>query len=776
MSGLLAILLAVQAQTELRAGPSTELRAGFGAADLTPPPGASIPGGFRPNPSKGVRDPLWAVACVVTDGTTPVALVGIDALFVGKHTVRSAREEIEKTTRIPGANVLVNASHTHAGGPILSCLGNEGDPVYEEQVARGIAKAVEIAWKALVPCEVGIGRGREDSISFNRRFLMKDGREITHPGKPGSKYHDQIVRPAGPIDPEVGVLAARKPGGAVFGIVVNFACHCTVVGGNQFSADYPAFLRKHLKARYGEETPVVFLNGPSGDVTQVDNLSTAREFGPEHAEMMGAKLAAEAVRTINRAPWMKSLSTAVATEAVVCRIRPEPDAAAEKPPFGLGSGPDDVYAEERRKVAEERARTPEIACEVQAIRIGPLGIATNGAEYFCEYGLRIKQASPHPFTWVSALSNEYIGYVPTAQAFVGGGYEPRTARSSKLAPDAGQRLLEGALRALGRVAAKEDPVVLREFIYEKAPFPSCHASTIVETKEGLVAAWFGGTDEGRPDVGIWLSRHDGKAWSDPVEVANGLQEDGKRHPTWNPVLFQPAGGPLYLYYKDGPSPSRWWGMRMTSTDGGRSWSRRERLPEGILGPIRNQPVQLADGTVLSPSSTETPGEGWRAHLEVSRDGGKSWAKVGPLNDDRKVELIQPAILTWPGGKLQLLMRNRNRGEIRGVVVESWSADGGKSWSEPRGTDLPNPNSGIDAVMLRDGRGLLVYNHTPRGRTPLNVALSADGKSWKSVLTLESDPGEYSYPFVIQTSDGKVHVTYTWKRQKVRHVVLDPSKL
>lgn len=446
MSILLSVALC------LAAGPDGELRAGFASSDITPPVGATIPGGFRPNPSKGVRDPLYAVACVVTDGAAPIALVGIDELFIGKDTVTRARARIEKSTGIPASNVLIAASHTHTGGPILSCLGNDGDAAYEEKVADGIAKAVEDAWAARQPVEMGIGLGREDSISFNRRFLMKDGREITHPGKPGSKTHDEIVRPAGPIDPDLGVLAARVPGGAVNGIVVNFACHCTVVGGNQFSADYVADLRKDLKAVYGPTTEIVFLNGACGDITQVDNQSTAKEFGPEHAAMMGAKLAAEAVRTINRMAWLKTLTTATATETVPVRIRPEPDAVAEKPAFGLGSGPDEVYEAERKKVALERERQPVVPCEVQGLRIGPLGIATNGSEYFVEYSLRMKAASPHRFTWFVELANEYLGYVPTAQAFVGGGYEPRTARSSKLAPDGGQRLLEGALSVLRKIA------------------------------------------------------------------------------------------------------------------------------------------------------------------------------------------------------------------------------------------------------------------------------------------------------------------------------------
>jgi hypothetical protein len=136
------------------------------------------------------------------------------------------------------------------------------------------------------------------------------------------------------------------------------------------------------------------------------------------------------------------------------RIRPEPDAVAEKPGFGLGSAPDEVYEAERKLVAAEREKTPVIECEVQGLRVGPLGIATNGAEYFVDYALRVKQASPHQFTWFVELANEYIGYVPTAQAFVGGGYEPRTARSSKLAPEGGQKLLEGACRALHTVAAR----------------------------------------------------------------------------------------------------------------------------------------------------------------------------------------------------------------------------------------------------------------------------------------------------------------------------------
>jgi len=325
------------------------------------------------------------------------------------------------------------------------------------------------------------------------------------------------------------------------------------------------------------------------------------------------------------------------------------------------------------------------------------------------------------------------------------------------------------------VLALQDPVLIREFLYDKAPFPSCHCSTIVETREGLVAAWFGGTDEGKDDVCIYVSRHDGKGWSEPLKVADGVTES-KRYPSWNPVLFQPKDGPLVLYFKIGPHPDSWWGLSMTSTDGGRTWSKPVESPRELMGPVRNPPIQLSDGTLLAPTSTEVPKGTWTAQVELSKDGGSTWKKIGPLNDDKVVEVIQPALVAWPGGRIQMLCRNRNRGALKGVIIESWSEDGGKTWSPMKATELPNPNSGIAATGLKDGRGILIYNPTPKGRTPLNVAVSSDGKTWKDVVVLEDAPGEYSYPTVIQAADGKIHVVYTWKREKIRHVVLDPAKL
>lgn len=326
------------------------------------------------------------------------------------------------------------------------------------------------------------------------------------------------------------------------------------------------------------------------------------------------------------------------------------------------------------------------------------------------------------------------------------------------------------IAVMGTASGTAQPgLVKSEFIFGLAPFRSCHASTIVETNSGrLIAAWFGGTKEGHADVGVWLSRQVNGRWTAPVEVANGLQDDGKRIPCWNPVLFQPKHGPLMLFYKVGPSPGSWWGLLRTSDDEGRTWSTERRLPDGILGPIKNKPVQLANGVILCPTSSED--KGWRVHFEYSLDGGHTWTATSPVNDGKKIAAIQPSILLH-GNRLQGVGRTK-----QGKVFEVWSEDGGKTWGPMSLMDLPNPNSGIDAVTLHNGQYLLVYNHTPFGRTPLNVAVSRDGEQWQKTLVMENEPGEYSYPAVIQTSDGLVHITYTWKRQRIKHVVLKVAKL
>jgi predicted neuraminidase len=319
-------------------------------------------------------------------------------------------------------------------------------------------------------------------------------------------------------------------------------------------------------------------------------------------------------------------------------------------------------------------------------------------------------------------------------------------------------------------------VVWSEFISAAPPTAQSHASTLVETPAGLVVAWFGGKQERDPGVGIWLARQVDGHWSRPIEVADGRQPDGTRQPSWNPVLFRPRGGPLMLFYKVGPDPKHWWGVRKTSWDGGVHWSAAQRLPDGVLGPIKDKPVQLADGSIVSPSSTELGH--WRIHFERSGDQGSTWTVGAPVANPQAIEAIQPSLLPWSDGNLQAIGRTRQN-----HLFTTRSRDGGRTWSALRLLDMPNPNSGIDAILLRDHRALLVYNPTHHGgdwwdgRGTLAVAISGDGEHWRKVLTLENEPrAEFSYPATIQGSDGRVHIVYTWKRLRIRHVVIDPAKL
>ena len=428
------------------------LHVGVAETDITPKPGSQSPGGMQARRLNEVHDPLKAVAMVIKGEKATVALVGIDSLFITEETTARARETIARDTQIPGASVLIGASHTHGGGPVASCFESEADPEYTQLVASRIAEAVGSAYRSLHAAELGDGIGHEPSISFNRRFLMRDGRHVTHPGK----GNPNIVKPAGPIDPDVGVLAARAPGGELLGVFVNFACHLTVMGGNGFTADYVCYLRETLRKHYKKpDLPVGFLLGAAGDVTQVDNLRPGREFGEEWARMFGLALAAESIQAVERMSWKKDAVVQPVQSFVNIPIRDATEAGRATPTLGLGSGAavDKIYARERELVAQERAKRPVIPCEVQAIRIGDLGIVTNGAEFFCQLGLDIKAASPFPRTWVVSLANGWIGYVPTASAYYAGGYEPRTARSAKMAAWAGQSLVEAALAALGRVRA-----------------------------------------------------------------------------------------------------------------------------------------------------------------------------------------------------------------------------------------------------------------------------------------------------------------------------------
>ena len=293
--------------------------------------------------------------------------------------------------------------------------------------------------------------------------------------------------------------------------------------------------------------------------------------------------------------------------------------------------------------------------------------------------------------------------------------------------------------------------------------PECHASTIAEVGDTLVCAWFGGLYEKHPSVGIWLSHNTGSGWSRPREVATGVDANGQRVPCWNPVLFQPQDGPLVLFYKTGRTIAGWQTHYMTSGDAGRTWSSPVTLENPVMGPVRNKPVQLEDGTILYGGSDEPDWQSWQLFFSRSTSTLTRWELTGPVTTPDECQAIQPAFLR-SGGDVVALFRTR-----QGLIGRVESSDGGGAWSAPSLTSLPNPNSGIDAVTLRSGLHILVYNDSVDARSPLVVAVSGDTHRWRTHRVLESGPGEFSYPAVIESADGTVHVTYTWNRRCIAHV-------
>jgi predicted neuraminidase len=329
--------------------------------------------------------------------------------------------------------------------------------------------------------------------------------------------------------------------------------------------------------------------------------------------------------------------------------------------------------------------------------------------------------------------------------------------------------------------------------------PDNHASTLIELKNGdILAAWFAGSKEGAPDVKIYGARLHNEVWGTPFELARA-----DHVACWNPVLFHTRDGRLWLYYKYGTKPSTWLGARKWSSDEGRTWSTVEYLPDGILGPIKDKPLVLANGVIVSGSSVEN-GK-WTAWIERSTDSGKTWTKFGPItvpdNLDipdtsalaasnaaqipqssagegvhtklyppahETVGIIQPAVVRIRGSHLRFYARSRTR-SARIAAADSY--DDGRTWTQAHFLALPNPNSGIDALRLKDGRIVLVFNNSYNTRTPLNLAVSQDGEHFQIFKTLEDGPGQYSYPAIIQAADGDLLMTYSWRREAIKFVRL-----
>lgn len=323
-----------------------------------------------------------------------------------------------------------------------------------------------------------------------------------------------------------------------------------------------------------------------------------------------------------------------------------------------------------------------------------------------------------------------------------------------------------------KLPMRDEAILVDEFLYREASFPQCHSASIVETTKGdLVATYFGGTKERNPDVCIWVSRKPkgSNTWTAPQKAADGVFSSDYREACWNPVLYQVPNGELRLYFKIGKNVAGWKGWMVRSKDGGKTWSQREQLPDSLYGPIKNKPI-LSKGRLIAPTSDER--KGWRVYFEYSDDMGKTWKRTDFVEADKGVLAIQPSIIVLPDGRLEALCRTRSR-----QVGVTFSSDNGETWSKLQLIDMPNNNSGLDAVTLKDGGYVMVCNHWPiepdkqkGARTPLALMRSTDGIHWTHWITLEDSPiSQYSYPSIIQTSDGHLHTVYTWRRLRVKHI-------
>lgn len=326
-------------------------------------------------------------------------------------------------------------------------------------------------------------------------------------------------------------------------------------------------------------------------------------------------------------------------------------------------------------------------------------------------------------------------------------------------------------------------------IFSQNPLsPSCHSATLVETERGLLAAWFSGTHEGHPDVAIWTARLAGNGWGQPTCL---VESPGV--PLWNPVFFRESSGTIWLFYKAGPNVPSWTGAYIRSNDQGESWSAPVYLPAGLLGPAKNKPIQLFNGAILSPTSQET-WNSWAAWVEISLDAGGTWRRRGPITAPSPESgasgagalvsatwdaaagvlllpqdfpgVIQPAVWEYAPDRLRMLLRSTRR---VGRVCLSESLDGGETWSAARALAVPNPNSGLDAIRLADGRIALVCNPVESGRSPLALLISEDNaETFPQRVDLETQPGEFSYPSIIQTRDGALQIVATYNRRRIQH--------
>ena len=420
------------------------LRVGFATACITPPVGMEIPGLFERRVAVGVHDDLFVRACVVDDEHTCAAFVQTDAIKVPRPLVDAGRERAHALCGIAPEHCFIAATHTHSGGPVFAGFMSQADAGYIDWVAAQVASAIAEAHRRRRPTLAGASSGTAAGVAFNRRFIMKDGTQRTHPGK----LNPDIVRPAGPEDPTVTVVGFRDPNSIEpFGCVVHFACHATHMNGILYSADYPRWIVETLQRVYGPRFGVVFLNGSCGDVTQADNRSARPwEFGVYWCRRTGQTVGAAALRALALMDYPTTATVDVRSERLRASIRASTTETQQAARDYLAThdlsatDAESIYANELLEVEKIRAKTPEVALEVQGMRVGDAFFWGVPGEFFQEPALRVRDAAKFRHTCCVELANGYYGYICAKDAYAAGGYEPRLARSSILAEDTADRV------------------------------------------------------------------------------------------------------------------------------------------------------------------------------------------------------------------------------------------------------------------------------------------------------------------------------------------------
>jgi hypothetical protein len=418
-----------------------QLLVGVGKTDITPELGTPLEGYYIERLSTNVHDQLYAKAMVLNDGEESLVIIIVDLIDVAPLGFREARMRIHNEFNVPASNIVISATHTHTG-PVFN-------DDYEKWIATRIFDATKIAFQNLQPAIIKSGIGKEENVSFHRRYMMKDGTVKFNPGA----LNPDIVRPMGPIDPDVGILYLETPSGKPIAIMVNFAIHLDTVGGTEISADFPYFLDQVLRKLLGEETMVFFGFGTCGNVNHfnVKSPETLKGFG--RAERIGYALSASVIREFPALE--KSEISRISSESEVLYLKiPEysgeqvaiANMNAKKESDHESSTPEIREAMKILKIQERKGEP--IEAEVQAFGLGDVGIVALPGEIFVELGLEIKKRSPFKHTFILTLSNNSIGYVPNAEAFDYGAYEVEV---SEIAKGEGERLVESSVELLNRM-------------------------------------------------------------------------------------------------------------------------------------------------------------------------------------------------------------------------------------------------------------------------------------------------------------------------------------